>query len=447
MNLCSIFFYGYWSLNHLTIFISSIGFNYLISKKVVHKNKLFLILGVVANLLLLGYFKYTNFMIDVANDNLNADWINLDVVLPIGISFFTFQQIAFLVDTYQKKAPAISFSRYFFFVSFFPQLIAGPIVHHSEIFEQFGKCKKHTQNFAIGFSIFSMGLFKKVFIADTLALTATPVFDYAAIGGSPTFAEAWIGVLAYTFQIYFDFSAYSEMAIGLARLFGLRLPQNFASPYKARSITEFWHRWHITLSRFLRDYLYIPLGGNRKGYIKQKTNVFITMFLGGIWHGAGWTFMIWGALHGLFLIINHALSDIKTPKLPTLISWPLTFFLIVIAWVPFRAESLDATLAMWQSMFLLNGFEITGTLPNIISGRVISLLMICVIICVTLPNVSEIFRAYNGTLPNKGYTITRFKARWIRWRPNLIWCGIIMLIFWLCALKLNDPSEFLYFQF
>lgn len=176
-----------------------------------------------------------------------------------------------------------------------------------------------------------MGLFKKVFIADTLALTATPVFDYAAIGGSPTFAEAWIGVLAYTFQIYFDFSAYSEMAIGLARLFGLRLPQNFASPYKARSITEFWHRWHITLSRFLRDYLYIPLGGNRKGYIKQKTNVFITMFLGGIWHGAGWTFMIWGALHGLFLIINHALSDIKTPKLPTLISWPLTFFLIVIA--------------------------------------------------------------------------------------------------------------------
>lgn len=451
INLCSVFFYGYWSINHLTIFISSICFNYVISKKIAEQKKTFLVIGIVANLLLLAYFKYTNFFIDIVNENLKAEWVSLDVILPIGISFFTFQQIAFLIDAYQKKAPKISFARYFFFVSFFPQLIAGPIVHHSEIFGQLGKYKKHTENFAIGFSIFSMGLFKKVFIADTLALTATPVFDYAQIGGNPSFAEAWIGIFAYTFQIYFDFSAYSDMAIGIARMFGLRLPQNFASPYKAHSITDFWRRWHITLSRFLRDYLYIPLGGNRSGYITQKANVFITMLLGGIWHGAGWTFIIWGALHGLFLIINHAFSDFRTvkkwPALPAFISWPLAFFFVVVAWVPFRAESLDATLTMWQSMFLLDGFKIKGSLPNSVTYRVASLLLICFIVCMFMPNTSEIFRAYRGALPTKGYVVTRVSAKWLKWRPNLVWACVIMTLFWLCMLKLNEPSEFLYFQF
>lgn len=412
---------------------------------------MFLTIGIAANLMLLAYFKYTNFLIDVVSDTLKTDLVNLDVVLPIGISFFTFQQIAFLVDSYQKKVPVISFSRYFFFVSFFPQLIAGPIVHHSEIFSQFGKHKKHAQNFAIGASIFTFGLFKKVFIADTLALTATPVFDYAAADSDPSFAEAWFGTLAYSFQIYFDFSAYSDMAIGLARLFGLRLPQNFASPYKAKSITEFWRRWHITLSRFLKDYLYIPLGGNRAGYLKQKSNVFITMLLGGIWHGAGWTFIIWGALHGTFLIINHVVSDLakrnKWPAMPTFLSWFLTLFLIAVAWVPFRAESYDATITIWQSMFLLNGFDLTGTLPNIVTGRVGLLILACFVVCISMPNIAEMFRRYNGTLSTKGYETTKTKARLLQWRPNWIWGFVCIGLFWLCALKLNDPSEFLYFQF
>ncbi len=243
-------------------------------------------------------------------DNLNAaaglDLALGTVVLPIGISFFTFQKIAFLVDAYRGRVDRLNFIDFVLFVTFFPQLIAGPIVHHSEVMRQFrDQTPLSTQTVALGVTIFTIGLAKKVLLADTAALFASPLFDAVAAGARPDMLAAWGSALAYTAQLYFDFSGYSDMAIGGGLLFGIRLPVNFASPYKAESIIEFWHRWHITLSRFLREYLYIPLGGNLKGPSRRFVNLLITMLLGGLWHGAGWTFVVWGALHGFYLVVNH----------------------------------------------------------------------------------------------------------------------------------------------
>ncbi|MDH5777937.1 MAG: MBOAT family protein, partial [Gammaproteobacteria bacterium] len=311
----SLFFYAWWNPAYLTLLVASMLINYAFGIALSRKPKrLYLTLGVTINLVALGYYKYSNFFIDNLNVIANTNFHLEQVILPLAISFFTFQQIAFLVDAYKNEAHEYQFLDYCLFVSFFPQLIAGPIVHHKEMmpqFQSFPAKNINYENLSTGLAIFIIGLAKKVLIADNLAPYANETFAAAGNGVSLSFLEAWKGAFAYTFQLYFDFSGYSDMAIGLALMFGIRLPINFNSPYKATNIIEFWRCWHMTLSRFLRDYIYFPLGGNRHGQIRRYTNLLITMLLGGLWHGAAWTFVFWGFLHGIFLAVNHAWHAIQ----------------------------------------------------------------------------------------------------------------------------------------
>jgi len=350
----SLIFYSYWNISYLPLLLGSILFNYVISNQmnIVANQKIkkaLFIFGVVCNVAFLGYFKYMDFFIQ----NLNFLGFNialLHLALPLAISFFTLQQIAFLVDNYQGTAKEQKFIDYAIFVSFFPQLIAGPIVHHKEMMPQFASKYKwlvRHKNIALGLFIFSIGLFKKVVIADRFAVWADKGFD---ISQTLTMTEAWFASLSYTLQLYFDFSGYTDMAIGAALLFNIRLPVNFYSPYKALNIREFWQRWHITLTRFLRDYLYIPLGGNRKGVFQTYRNILIVFFLAGFWHGAGWTFIVWGVMHGIALIIHrfwHTLSI----GMPRFAAWLLTFNFINITWVFFRARDFDDAIKVIQGMF------------------------------------------------------------------------------------------------
>lgn len=348
-------------------------FNYVIGSSLNEKikqiqlpKKSLLIIGIIANLSLLGYFKYYDFLIQNFNSSFDGSVPLLNLLLPLAISFFTFQQIAYLVDSYRGETSEYDFLNYALFVTFFPQLIAGPIVHHAEMMPQFASkwnLVKNYKNIATGLFIFSIGLFKKVIIADTFADWATLGFDDA-----PTlnFFEAWATSLSYSFQLYFDFSGYTDMAIGAALLFNIKLPINFNSPYKALDIQDFWRRWHITLSRFLRDYIYIPLGGNRKGAFRTYTNVLITFILGGIWHGAGWTFIFWGFLHGFALIIHRLWSNFDY-KLPKIIAWIITFNFINLSWVFFRAKEWSDANKVIEGMFGISGIVITDRREKLLS--------------------------------------------------------------------------------
>jgi alginate O-acetyltransferase complex protein AlgI len=318
----SLFFYGWWDPHYLALIVGSILFNYAIGRifwlrTTSDRDLLFrgvLALGIAANLVALGYFKYFEFLVENLGRLTGSDFHIEEIVLPLAISFFTFQQIAYLVDAWKGEVRENSFLNYCLFVTFFPQLIAGPIVHHTEMLPQFFRRKIFTvryEHLAVGLAIFFAGLFKKVVLADGVSVYSDPVFAAAEAGIALSFLEAWGGSLAYTFQIYFDFSGYSDMAIGLARMLGIRLPLNFNAPYKAVNIIEFWRRWHMTLSRFLRDYLYFPLGGNRKGPALKNLNLVVTMLLGGLWHGADWNFVLWGAMHGCYLILNHSWRAIR----------------------------------------------------------------------------------------------------------------------------------------
>ena len=371
----SLFFYSWWNIAYLPIILSSILFNYFIGKSLNEKKKeghhhfskkSLLIIGIIFNLALLSYFKYTDFMIENFNFvvGYNAELLNL--TLPLAISFFTFQQISYLVDSYRQETKEYNFLNYALFVTFFPQLIAGPIVHHQEMMPQFAKTSnkvKNYHNIAMGLFIFSMGLFKKVVIADTFAVWATAGFDTAT---TLNLFEAWATSLSYTFQLYFDFSGYTDMAIGLALLFNIKLPINFNSPYKATDIQDFWRRWHITLSRFLKDYVYIPLGGNRNGAFRTYNNLLATFIIGGIWHGAGWTFIFWGMIHGIALVIHKIWTKLGF-KLWTWFAWLITFNFINIAWIFFRAKEWSDAVKVLSSMFSLDNIVLPGTLENKLS--------------------------------------------------------------------------------
>jgi len=352
----SLFFYSWWNISYLPIILSSMLFNYIIGNSLnenfqkvkVHKKSL-LAFGIVANVSLLGYFKYTDFLIDNFNHIFDSSIPLLHLALPLAISFFTFQQIAYLVDSYREETSEYDFLNYALFVTFFPQLIAGPIVHHAQIMPQFASrwsLVKNYKNIAMGLFIFSVGLFKKVIIADSFASWANAGFGSAS---TLNLLEAWSTSLSYTFQLYFDFSGYTDMAIGAALLFNIRLPINFNSPYKALTIQDFWRRWHITLSIFLRDYIYIPLGGNRRGELRTYSNLMTTFIIGGLWHGAGWTFVFWGFLHGIALVINRVWSRFGL-RLWGWFAWFITFNFINIAWVFFRAESWSDALYILHSM-------------------------------------------------------------------------------------------------
>lgn len=351
----SLFFYGYWMPEFSLLLLASICGNFLVGKRIVSasrvKAKLWLVMGVSTNMALLAYFKYANFFVNNLNGAIGAHWDIGRVLLPIGISFFTFTQIAFLADSYQKGVREYKFTHYALFVTYFPHLIAGPVLHHAQMMPQFNDAKTYrvnTAHLAGGLAIFALGLFKKVVLADGVSPYADAIFKASDAGISPDTHEAWLGAVAYTLQIYFDFSGYSDMAVGLSWLFNVRLPFNFDSPYRATSISAFWRRWHISLSTFLRDYLYIALGGNRYGLMRRYVNLAVTMVLGGLWHGANWTFVFWGALHGTYLVANHAframcgevvLARLARSRTYTSFAWGLTMLSVIVAWVFFRAET------------------------------------------------------------------------------------------------------------
>ena len=374
----SLFFYAWWDYRYIALLLVSICANYTagsyISKHAgEQRGRRILVVAIAINLMLLGYYKYADFFVVSANSIAGTTWPVLGIILPIGISFFTFTQIAFLADAYAGKVKETEFVNYLLFVTYFPHLIAGPVLHHKEMMPQFALDRNYkplAENFGVGLSFFVLGLAKKVLIADNLAGYASPIFDTNA--ASPSLFAAWGGSLAYTLQLYFDFSGYSDMAVGLARMFGVRLPLNFNSPYKARSIAEFWRRWHMTLSRFLKDYLYIPLGGNRHGPTRRQLNLATTMILGGLWHGAGWNFVIWGALHGLFLVVHQGWQGLcryipftLPRKLTHILAVLVTFLCVVFAWVYFRAPDLATANRVVTGM--LGGFG--GALPEPILAR------------------------------------------------------------------------------
>lgn len=479
LALASIFFYGWWDLRYVPLLLGSITANYLVGGHIARhagepRGRHALIAGIALNLALLAYYKYADFFLTSANSVLGTQWPILGIVLPIGISFFTFTQIAFLADAYAGKVTEYRFTYYVLFVTYFPHLIAGPVLHHKEMMPQFDEAKNyrpHLSNFAVGGTIFAIGLAKKVLIADNLAGYATPFFSSSE---PPTLLVAWGGALAYTFQLYFDFSGYSDMAIGLSRLFGVKLPLNFNSPYKARNISEFWRRWHMTLSRFLRDYLYIPLGGNRHGPARRHANLVTTMVLGGLWHGAGWNFVIWGSLHGAYLVVNHVWQDLAR-RLPMRLPAPmarvlaviLTFACVIFAWVYFRAADLATANRIVLGMLGVNGTAIpeavmsrlgdigaalrglgVTTFPGGGAGFIETWLWVAAgaALAFACPNTQEIMGRFEPALPD-GREPPRRAPGWLTWQPRRRHALAAGLLLALGVLALSRPTEFLYFQF
>jgi len=475
--MSSMLFYGWWDPRLLPLLAASITFYYLFGlvlvRRAASKSNILLALGIASNLGLLGFFKYADFALSTLNDALGTSAPLLDLPLPLAISFFTFLQIAFLVDCSKQELRSPLFIDYALFVSYFPHLVAGPLVHHSELIPQFRRkiCPAETwENLSVGSTIFIIGLAKKTLLASPAGSYSDKLFDAVAAGATPTFIEAWPGVLGFAFQIYFDFSAYSDMAIGISRMFGIWLPVNFASPYKATSIVDFWRRWHITLSRFLRDYLYVPLGGSRRGIGRRYLNLILVMLLGGAWHGAGWTFILWGGLHGLLLAASHAWRDARGRSMTgghQMSKWiwrPLVFATVVLLWVPFRADSLGTTISIWQGMLGLHGFVLPehyaqigriGSLeslgirfsafPLYAGGwQLVDLATACAIVWFC-PNTQEIMRNYRPALGTD-----RTVQHWApAWRPGLVLAvatGLFACFLFALTLQ-KKPGEFIYFQF
>lgn len=347
--LASLIFYGMWSWKYLGLLLTLIVINYLLGQQQIRQRQMarfWLTVAVVFNLSVLVYFKYAGFFLGFLPSS--ATW---HIILPLGISFFTFQKIAWHMDLYRRRLPDTgTVLEYSFFVCFFPQLIAGPIVHARTLFPQISAgWMLRPLTWQLGISLLTLGLVKKVLLADPLAPGVAVLFDQAQAGAAMSGPDVLLAGLSYGLQLYFDFSGYADMAIGLGLMFGIKLPANFRSPYKSTSIIEFWRRWHITLSHFLRDYLYIPLGGNRGGRWKANGNLMITMVLGGLWHGAGWQFLLWGGLHGLMLVCNHFWRHWSSWRLPRALALPLTLLVVMLAWIPFRADSLSTSMYMFKS--------------------------------------------------------------------------------------------------
>jgi alginate O-acetyltransferase complex protein AlgI len=445
----SLFFYGSWDFRFIPILFTSILTNYYTCKRIISASaqyrKGWLAGAVAFNLLLLGFFKYANFFIVSVNDATANNIPLLNIILPIGISFFTFTQISLLVDAYHNKLQELNFTHFLLFASYFPYIVAGPILHHQEMLPQFadpGNYQIKANNFSIGVSLFVFGLAKKLLLADNLASAIGPVFA----DGNPQFFQAWIGMLAYTLQLYFDFSGYSDMAIGVSRLMGFQIPINFNSPYKATSVSDFWQRWHISLSRFLRNYLYIPLGGNRLGQFKRYRNLILTMLLGGLWHGANWTFVIWGGLHGLYLCVQHGwqYKMQKKYRQPTVFSnflnRSITFVAVMVAWCFFRSSDVASAFKVLAGMLGQNGFsQVTQ-----VDAFAFFMLAVSVFVAFYMPNTNELF-----LFSEKGQEV-KLKLPSIlkvNWSPNVLWGIAVGCIFALCVLSIERTNDFIYAQF
>lgn len=439
----SFYFYGWWDVRYVPLLAASVLFNYavgLLLARGAHeendadgstggrgagrgadrRRRLILGFGIAANIALLCYYKYMDFFIENLNALLHADWGLLELVLPLGISFYTFSQITYLVDSYKGIVRENSLLNYSLFVTFFPQLIAGPILHHREMMPQFAdpnNYRANVRNFSLGITIFAAGLVKKVVIADTLAPIAAYGFDEAA---SLTLVEAWMTSLSYTFQLYFDFSGYTDMAIGAALLFNIRLPFNFDSPYKSLNIRVFWRRWHMTLGRFLMNYVYIPLGGNRRGKLRTYVNLLATFLIGGLWHGAGWTFIFWGFLHGAALVVHRIWMQWNL-KMPKILAWFLTFQFVNASWVFFRAKEWEDALKVLRGMV---NFDSIGLRSADMST--LALLAGVFILAVAFRNTNS----------------------WQeRFRPRMWMAGAVAFGVMYALIQMNKISEFLYFNF
>jgi len=434
----SLAFYSVWGFAFLPVLLTSILTNYLLgaalitipSGKLLRKGVLFA--GITFNVSLLGYYKYANFIVDTLNDATGAGLALKEIGLPLALSFVTFQKIAYLVDCYRGFATRYNFINYALFATFFPQLIAGPIVHHREIIPQFEDPTRRRvdwKNIEVGIAVFSLGLAKKLLVADQLAVWANAGF---ASADTLTFADAWCTSLSYTFQLYFDFSGYVDMAIGSALIFNIRLPINFHSPYKSVDIQDFWRRWHITLGAFLRDYIYIPLGGNQRGKARLYVNLFLTFVIGGIWHGAGWMFIIWGALHGAALVI-HRMWKGAGLALPSFVAWLVTFNFVNVTWVFFRAENMDSALNILKGMITPFLARVPGKALEALSGHILQIGLFvasALAICILLP------------------TALRFATDRQNTPATFVLCGLAFGASTLALLAINAaPSQFLYFNF
>ncbi|MBF0142956.1 MAG: MBOAT family protein [Magnetococcales bacterium] len=495
ITLTSLFMYGWMEPSFVPILVASVVGNYggahlLVGVAAPRLRRPLLGVLIGANLAALGYYKYTGFFLVTLNQVAELSLPIPAILLPLGISFFTFQQLAFLVDVANRGAVGYRFWDYATFVTFFPQLIAGPIVHHAEMLPQFERRLAAArripwQHLAVGLTYFVIGLFKKVVIADHLAPLASAVFD-AAPGSPPSLAGAWVAVLAYALQLYFDFSGYSDMAVGLGRLFGIRLPLNFDSPFKAVGMIDFWKRWHLTMTRFFTDYLHLPLTLRRvreamrreRGAVATflSTSAFpimATFLLSGLWHGAGWNFVLFGAVHGLGLTINHAWRSARLPKLPRGAAWLATFITVLISFVFFRAPSLEAAWVMLRAMAGLTTLSLpaalsplSGFLPASLADhlvfqgiffgsglptadtRVVYLLLGILAACLILPNCAEIMRRYQPVVDRDFRA--RNPGRLLRlcsFQPNAAWGGFVTILFLVSLYFLNDESAFIYFQF
>jgi D-alanyl-lipoteichoic acid acyltransferase DltB (MBOAT superfamily) len=495
----SLFFYGYWKVEYVPLLLFSIGFNYAAAEGITRwrgraGSRAVLVFGVGVNLLLLGYYKYTNFVLEAFGRASGQTPARFDIILPLAISFFTFTQIGYLVDVYRDQRLHYRLLDYAVFVVFFPHLIAGPIVRHWEIIPQFAEkdLRVNRADMGVGVAIFLLGLYKKMLLADPASHYADTIFGAAESGRMLTCFDGWLGTTAYAFQIYFDFSGYSDMAIGLARMFGMRFPRNFDSPYKAGSIITFWRSWHITLTRFLGEYVYFPMGGNRCSKARHLGNIMVLMLVSGLWHGAGWTFLVWGGLHGIYLVIANVWRDLKKARGWQFTHWSyrgacvlLTFVAVLFAWAFFRAKTLPAAGRVVASMAGVNGPTIpySGTEGGELAvasadeamepqkappggkvGRVLQtlgvrfvaqqmgddfykpgvrLMLLLLLIAWALPNTQQLLRDHDPTLEPV--------ERGSRWQlPLNGYTGLALGVLFfgvICSYFVAKPSPFIYFNF
>jgi alginate O-acetyltransferase complex protein AlgI len=451
----SLIFYAWPYPPYIWLLLLSISFNYgaslLLQADLKIPRKSVLVAGIVFNLALLGYYKYAGFFSAAANATLGTNWPTATKYLPLAISFITFQKIHFLVDVYRRQIQDRSFLRYAAFVTFFPQLISGPIVRYEETVPQFEQWRRtiwDPTNVAVGSTMFFVGMFKKAVIADSIAPIADQIFGAAAAGASISPSGSWLGVLAYTLQIYFDFSGYSDMAIGLARCLNIRFPANFDSPYQATDIAEFWRRWHMSLYRFLRDYVYIALGGNRKGVARTALNVLITMTLSGLWHGAAWTFVFWGLLHGLYLVAHQLWRRMIAPLVPrlapsflaSLAGWIVTMVCVMIAWVFFRADSFKSALFLLNCMMRgePNGLDVDA-LPAM------ALLGVAAFTALA-PNTQQWMSRFDPVLAGLR-SVAWPILRKIKWTPSQVWLSALVVVALIAVSFLGDTREQIYYRF
>ncbi len=456
--LASLLFYGWTIPAYLVLLGLSLAFNYAVSAGLAgpqpeSRRRTLLFLGVAANLALIGYYKYLDLFIGGLNGAFDFGLPLQDIVLPIGISFFTFQQIGYLVDVAEGKTERPAAIDYVFFIAFFPQLIAGPIVQQSHFLPQVHAkqdWRLRADHVGLGLALFAMGLFKKTVLADNIGRYADTLFQVAKSGAPVGTLDAWMGAIGYSFQIYFDFSGYSDMAAGLAFLWGFRMPLNFFSPYKAHNIIEFWRRWHISLSSFLRDYLYIRLGGNRHGFPRTMAALMATMLLGGLWHGAGVQYIVWGGLHGLYLVVNHSwrrltgAGDAPLPWWRHALGVLLTYAAVCVAWVYFRASDVSEANRIVAALF---GFGAPESFTPTSRG-IVTFVWLYFLIAWALPNTVQLFARHHIYLPNKAFAgaMARAADGW-GYRLTRGWALITALTFTVGWFAISNLSPFLYFQF